>query len=79
MTTPFYDHPIPHELTIDPAKCHGLANCRECEKIMPGLLDHCRDHGRLLLGEWALRDYSTQLSAVTVACTARAIMVRPIH
>lgn len=56
-----------HQLTIDQSRCHGLDNCRTCERIMPGLVDHCRDHGRLLLGEWALGDHSEKLSAVIVA------------
>ena len=67
-----------HELTINQARCHGLANCRECEKIMPGLVNHCHHYGRLLLGEWAPREQSAKLSALAVACEARAIMVRPI-
>jgi hypothetical protein len=67
-----------HELTIDPARCHGLENCRACERIMPGLVNHCRHYGRLLLGEWALRENSAKLSALAVACEPRAIMWRPV-
>lgn len=72
-------HRVTHELTIDLGRCYGLENCRECEKIMPGLVNHCRHYGRLLLGEWALRENSGRLSALAVACKARAIMVRPVE
>ena len=47
-----------HQLTIDQSRCHGLDNCRACERIMPGLVDHCLLHGRLLINEWAMRDNS---------------------
>lgn len=66
-----------HILTIDQKKCHGLANCRACERITPGLVDYCATHGRVLIGDWALRERSAVISALAVACDARAIMVRP--
>lgn len=55
-----------------------MENCRACGKIIPGLVDHCRRHGRLLINEWAMREHSAKVSAVIVACEARAIMVRPV-
>lgn len=66
-----------HVLTIDQKKCYGLQNCRACERIMPGLVDYCATHGRVLLGDWALREKSPVISQLAVACDARAIMVRP--
>ena len=66
-----------HILTIDTSRCHGLQNCRACERIMPCLVDYCATYGRVLIGEWALRERSAEISALAVACDARAIMVRP--
>lgn len=66
-----------HILTIDQKRCHGLANCRACERIMPGLVDYCATHGRLMIGEWALREKSATISALATACESRAIMVKP--
>lgn len=68
-----------HEITINPDRCHGTHICPACEVILPGLVKHCEEHGRLLLGEWALREKSPVISRLLVACPSRAIMVRPVE
>ena len=43
---------------------------------MPCLVDYCATHGQVLIGTWALRERSAEISAMAVACDARAIMGR---
>jgi hypothetical protein len=70
---------MPHQLTIAQKNCHGLVNCRACEIVAPGLVNHCANYGRLILGDWAMQDYSAKISALVTACPARAIMIKPIN
>ena len=68
-----------HELTIDKKRCYGKNLCHACEQITPGLVDYCAEHGKILIGPWALREKSSTISRLAVACKPRAIMVRPVE
>jgi hypothetical protein len=67
-----------HQLTIDQSRCHGLENCKACERIAPGLVAYCADNGHVLIGEWAMVEKSAMISRLVVFCSARAIVVRPV-
>jgi hypothetical protein len=67
-----------HQLTIDKKRCPGVGICKECEMIIPGLVDYCSLNGRVLIGDWAIRENSGTISQLVVACKKRAIMVKPV-
>jgi len=68
-----------HRLTIDLDRCHGLINCRACERVAPGLVAYVKKHGEILIGRWALLENSTTISRLAVACKPKAIMVKPVE
>jgi len=68
-----------HQLTIDQSRCHGLDNCRACERVAPGLVAYVKKHGEILIGRWALIEKSPVISKLAIICPSRAIMVKPVE
>ena len=68
-----------HQLTIDQSRCYGLENCRDCERVAPGLVPYVKKHGKILIGRWAIIEKSPVISKLAITCQARAIMVKPVE
>ena len=68
-----------HQLTIDQGKCHGTANCRACEILVPGLVDYCKRHKRLMISHPSTYAHTSTISSLVATCPARAIQVKPLE
>ena len=66
-----------HQLTIN-AHCRGLDLCHACEAVMPGLVKHCEQHGRLLISWSSTGRHGGALSRLIQACPDRAIHLKPL-
>jgi hypothetical protein len=67
-----------HQLTIDQRYCRGDDLCHTCAAILPGLYDHCLEHGRLLISHPATREHGGLLSRLIAGCPDRAIVITPV-
>jgi hypothetical protein len=70
---------VTHQLTIDQRYCRGDELCHACTAILPGLYDHCLEHGRLLISHPATGKHGGLLSRLIACCPDRAIVVVPVE
>jgi hypothetical protein len=67
-----------HQLTIDPSACRGITLCHACEALMPGLVNHCKHYGNLLISHENTAVNSSRISRLISECPDRAIMMQPL-
>jgi len=67
-----------HQITVDMQRCRGTYLCKECEIVLPGLVQACERDGRVLANDWAMTDNSASISGLARCCPTRAIMIMPV-
>jgi hypothetical protein len=70
---------VTHQLTIDQKYCRGDDLCHACAAILPGLYEHCLEHGRLLISHPATGAHCGTISKLISCCPDRAIVVVPVE
>jgi ferredoxin len=70
---------VTHQLTIDQRYCRGDELCHQCTAILPGLYDHCLEHGRMLISHPATGDNAGTISQLISSCPDRAIVIMPVE
>jgi hypothetical protein len=68
-----------HQLTIDQKYCRGDDLCHACSAVLPGLYEHCLEHGRLLLSGPSTGEYGGLISRLIACCPDRAIVINPVE
>lgn len=68
-----------HQITVDADRCRGLHLCHACEAAMPGLVQHCEQHGRLMVSGESLTCHSQKISQLIARCPDRAVMVKRVE
>jgi hypothetical protein len=68
-----------HQLTIDQRYCRGDELCHACTALLPGIYEHCLEHGRLLISHPSTGEHGGLLSRLIAGCPDRAIVVIPVE
>lgn len=67
------------QIAIDQNRCRGLHCCHECELLLPGLVQYCSHHGRVLVSWESTGSHGDTISRLIAACPDRAIVIKPLE